>query len=97
MNGDVLSKLPADHLVMAILCCLMVITIIIIIIGCRRDMARMQKQNDDLLNRLMSVDFQSYAAGKHVMERGQKWKEPRQPEEDQDDSPRQDGIGLSVT
>lgn len=61
------------------------------------DRMRLIKQNESLLDRLMSVDFQSYAAGKRIQGQGgdRQWK--KKMTEDQDDSPEQEHIGLSVT
>jgi hypothetical protein len=58
---------------------------------------RIVAQNKELMDRLMSVDFQSYAAGKRIQGQGgdRQWK--KKMTEDQDDSPEQDHIGLSVT
>jgi len=81
---------------------------VIVILGCvivyqaimfYLDRMRLIKQNADLLDRLMAVDFQSYAAGKSIIEKHKRsalqWKK-KDKTEDQDDSPKQEHIGLSV-
>lgn len=81
---------------------------VIIILGCviiyqavtfYLDRMRLIKQNADLLDRLMAVDYQSYAAGKHILAKkgGLRWKKKEMDQSaDQDDSPKQEHIGLSV-